>query len=509
MDADAELLIKALDVLPAEAALLAADGTILYTNHQWTEFGRDNGLVGEEAATLNDNYLTVTEAADDEHACEAATGLAAVLSGEQSQFRLEYPCHSPTEKRWFLMLVQGLAYQDDRYAVMTHLDITERKLAEIAVRERNETLEELHSAVHELLQIDSTQDVADRAVVYLDQLLGFPLVGLWLYKADRDALVPAAESEASSVLVEELPVYSGDESLSWEVFSTNTTRVISDLTTVPERYNPETPIRSEIIIPLGDYGVLNIGATEPDAFTEIDITLAEIWAGTVTQVLARLDREEQLHEQRRKLTRERDRLADFASLVSHDLRNPLNVAMGGVDLVQDEYASEYLDAVADALDRIDQLIDDLLTLARQGEAVGSRDAVQLSSLVETCWATVETAGSELVITTELTVLADEGRLQQVFENLFRNAIEHGGEDVTITVGDLSNERGFFVEDDGAGIPDAARENVFATGYSTATEGTGFGLSIVRDIVEAHGWEIRAADGREGGARFEITNVDTV
>jgi signal transduction histidine kinase len=241
----------------------------------------------------------------------------------------------------------------------------------------------------------------------------------------------------------------------------------------------------------------------------MDVTLAEIWASTVTQVLARLDREEQLHEQRRKLTRERDRLADFANLVSHDLRNPLNVAMGGVDLVRDEYASEQLNAVADALDRMDQLIDDLLTLARQGEAVGSRDAVQLSSLVETGWATVETARSELVITTDLTVLADEGRLQQVFENLFRNAIEHGGADVTITVGDLSDERGFFVEDDGAGIPDAAREDVFATGYSTATEGTGFGLSIVRDIVEAHGWEIRATDGREGGARFEITNVDTV
>lgn len=345
--------------------------------------------------------------------------------------------------------------------------------------------------------------------VSLDELLEFSLVGLWLYDADRDALVPAAESEDSDALITDMPTYSGGESLSWQAFSTNRTRVIDDLTDVPERYNPNTPIQSEIIIPLGDSGVLNIGATEPHAFDEIDVTLAEVWAGTVTQVLARLDREEQLRNQRRELTRERDRLEDFASLVSHDLRNPLTVATGRLELAQDECESEHLDAIENSLARMDHLIDDLLTLARQGQAVGSPDAIHLSSLVEECWTTVETPHADLIVTTELTVLGDEGRLQQVFENLFRNAIEHGGADITITVGDLPDERGFFVEDTGTGIPATDREDVFAAGYSTATDGTGFGLSIVRDIVEAHGWEIRVTDGSEGGARFEITDVETV
>jgi len=509
METSGDLLIEALDVFPTEAALLASDGTILYTNQRWHEFGRENGLVGTEAATLDENYLTVTGAADDEYAREAAAGLTAVLSGKQSRFRLEYPCHSPTEKRWFLMVVQGFDYQDDRYAVMVHLNITDRKLAELAVGEQNEALEGLHRAVHDLLQTDSKQEVADRTVTYLDELLEFPIVGFWLYDADRGALIPAAESEDSDALIEELPIYSGGESLSWQVFSTNTTRVIDDLTDVQGRYNPDTPIQSEIIIPLGDYGVINIGATEPNAFDTVDVTLAEIWTGTVTQVLARLDREEQLRDQRRELTRERDRLEDFASLVSHDLRNPLNVATGRLELAQDEYESENLDAVENSLDRMDRLIDDLLTLARQGQAVGSRDAVHLPSLVKKCWTTVETTHADLVVTTERTVVADEGRLQQVFENLFRNAIEHGGEDVTITVGDLSDDRGFFVEDDGNGIPEAKREDIFAAGYSTAADGTGFGLSIVQDIVEAHGWEIQVTEGNEGGARFEITDIETV
>jgi signal transduction histidine kinase len=96
----------------------------------------------------------------------------------------------------------------------------------------------------------------------------------------------------------------------------------------------------------------------------------------------------------------------------------------------------------------------------------------------------------------------------VLENLFRNAIEHGRSDVTIRVGTLSDETGFYVEDDGPGIPSDTRDEVFEQGYSTADDGTGFGLSIVREIAEAHGWEISATDSAEGGARFEIRGVDT-
>jgi signal transduction histidine kinase len=91
------------------------------------------------------------------------------------------------------------------------------------------------------------------------------------------------------------------------------------------------------------------------------------------------------------------------------------------------------------------------------------------------------------------------------ENLFRNAIEHGGEDVTIRVGGLSD--GFYVEDDGPGVPEDARDEVFEVGYSTSPDGTGFGLNIVKEIAEAHNWEITLTEGTTGGARFEITNVE--
>ncbi|ELZ27059.1 integral membrane sensor signal transduction histidine kinase [Halogeometricum pallidum JCM 14848] len=210
---------------------------------------------------------------------------------------------------------------------------------------------------------------------------------------------------------------------------------------------------------------------------------------------------------RRELEQTNERLEEFANVISHDLRNPLNVAQGRVDLARTECDSEHLDHVVRAHTRIEVLIDDLLTLAREGEQVGELEAVAVRELIETCWQTVETAQATIVIQIDRTIQADRSRVQQLFENLIRNAIEHGGADVTVTVGELAD--GFYVEDDGPGIPEDDRDGVFDAGYSTAEDGTGFGLSIVTQVADAHGWDIRATEGTDGGARFEIRGVEFV
>jgi len=204
----------------------------------------------------------------------------------------------------------------------------------------------------------------------------------------------------------------------------------------------------------------------------------------------------------RELERQNERLEEFASVISHDLRNPLNVAEGHLEMAMEEYDDEHLEAVAEAHGRIEMLVEDLLTLARQGKQIEAPEPVELARLVEECWRNVETGDATLDVETASTVMADESRLEQLLENLFRNAIEHGGEAVTVTVGD--REGGFYVEDDGPGIPAAEREQVLESGYSTKDEGTGFGLSIVQTVAEAHGWEVSVTDGASGGARFEFS-----
>ncbi|GAB3680659.1 histidine kinase N-terminal 7TM domain-containing protein [Salinarchaeum chitinilyticum] len=237
--------------------------------------------------------------------------------------------------------------------------------------------------------------------------------------------------------------------------------------------------------------------------TETAISAGEVTLGSVLSLEDVTDAE----ESRRALEREKERLDRFASVVAHDLRNPLNVAEGRIDLAREAVrdggdADEHLQAAADAHDRMEILIDDLLTLAREGKDIDETSAVDLGELVPACWETVDADSATLTVTEPPTVVADPDRLRQLFENLFRNAVEHGGEDVTITVGALETAEGFFVEDDGQGIPEEDREEVFVAG-TTNPDGTGFGLAIVSEIVQAHGWSIAAVEGREGGARFEI------
>jgi PAS domain S-box-containing protein len=213
----------------------------------------------------------------------------------------------------------------------------------------------------------------------------------------------------------------------------------------------------------------------------------------------------------RALQRERDRLDEFASVVSHDLRNPLNVIEGRLELLCEDCDSDHLDSIATAVDRMDRIIEDVLWLAREGRDVGSMAPTDLRAAVDAAWelAADGADGAELCYATDdrslPTIRADDDRLHQLLENLLGNAIDHGGEDVTVTVGAL--EDGFYVADDGPGIPEDDRDRVFAAGYSTGEEGTGFGLSIVEGIADAHGWEIEATESEPGGARFEIRGVD--
>jgi PAS domain S-box-containing protein len=211
--------------------------------------------------------------------------------------------------------------------------------------------------------------------------------------------------------------------------------------------------------------------------------------------------------QQRRLAAQNERLDQFTSVISHDLRNPLNVAQGRLELAREECDSEHLTAAADAHARMDELIEDLLAMARGGRSVGDREAVSVEELATRAWATIESPEATIETDIERTIAADPSRLRQAFENLFRNAIEHGGGDVTITVGELPE--GFYVEDDGNGIPESRLDQVFEEGFSTSDEGTGLGLNIVRQIVEAHEWQIRVKNGSRGGARFEITGVEFV
>ncbi|ELZ85731.1 HTR-like protein [Haloferax elongans ATCC BAA-1513] len=206
----------------------------------------------------------------------------------------------------------------------------------------------------------------------------------------------------------------------------------------------------------------------------------------------------------RRLTRTNERLERFASVVSHDLRNPLNVAVGNVELAHETGDQKYTQNAQRALSRMDVIIQDALQLARNGQLVEDTEVVRLETVVSLAWDAVVTDDAELTIESDGTLAADADRLQRLFENLVRNALEHGGDDVTVRVG--TTDDGFYVEDTGTGIEPDRRDEVFEAGVSTNDGGTGLGLVIVSEIVDAHGWDIHVESGRDGGARFVVSGV---
>jgi PAS domain S-box-containing protein len=217
----------------------------------------------------------------------------------------------------------------------------------------------------------------------------------------------------------------------------------------------------------------------------------------------------ELRERERELEEQNERLEAFTGVVSHDLRNPLNVAKGYLELLQDDIDRDELALIESSLDRMGLLIDDLLRLARGGNTIDEPEPVSLTAVAAAARDTVETGDATVTLGSDLRFRADESRLQQLLENLLRNSVEHGPDDVTVTVGALADGAGLCVADDGPGIPPEERDAVFSPTTLASDDGSGLGLAIVNEIVEAHGWSITVTESSEGGARFEVTGVERV
>lgn len=398
--------------------------------------------------------------------------------------------------------------------------------------QRNQ-LEALHHATGELIECDSTQDIADRLVGAAEDILGFSIVVVRLYDADAGGLVPIAGSDAVSKTLPEREVFTPEGgNLNWQAYESGDVQVFDDIEALEFAADQDTGLRSLLHVPLDEYGTIAVGETIPSAFDETDVFLTRILATAGKTALRAQERESTLKAERDRVERQNERLNEFASVLSHDLRSPLTVAQGRLELLDAEYDSEDIDAALNAIDRMNTLVDDLLRLAREPDPDLELATVSLSSIAQDCWGTVSAPGVTLSIDSDQTIDAEPSRLRQLLENLFRNSVEHGStgrraepggavedgltsqrtqqgdaaeredDGFEVRVGALP-DGGFFVEDTGSGISPDEHTEVLEMGYSTRSDNTGFGLAIVKDIATEHGWEMRLTESTEGGARFEF------
>ena len=219
----------------------------------------------------------------------------------------------------------------------------------------------------------------------------------------------------------------------------------------------------------------------------------------VRDVTDRNERERELEQQNR-------RLESFASMLAHELRNPVNIGQIYSQQLPTDTDPEVVEYITEAFDRIEDMIDVILVLARGREAVGGSNSIRLAEVAREAWEDVNGPDATLEVDLGATIQADETYVRHLFGNLFKNAVQHGGADVTVTVGEVST--GFYVADDGSGIPAADQDTVFEAGYTTAggRGGSGLGLAFVRELAEVYEWTCSVTESSTGGARFEFTDV---
>ncbi|WP_276258456.1 GAF domain-containing sensor histidine kinase [Haloglomus litoreum] len=388
---------------------------------------------------------------------------------------------------------------------------------------RERMLASLLDATQELMVARDADAIAQVAVDAARDRLGYELVGVHLLPdAPRpegdgggpnspEGLVPIAWTEPLVALIgqDPPPTIEPGTGVAWESFEEGSLRVFDDLRTAEvELMDPETAFRSELHVPLGRHGILIVGSAEVDEFDAGDVYFARILAANTTAALENLAARRAIEAREQELARQNRRLEEFADVISHDLRNPLAVAQATIEMGLETGEAAEFEKTRDALDRMEALVDGLLTLAKEGRAVGDPEPVDVAAVAERAWETVETGGATLT-TASVDLQADPARLRQLLENLLRNAVDHGADDpadLTVTVGPLEDGPGFVVADDGRGIPEKERDAVFEHGVSPGG-GTGLGLTIVRTIAEAHGWSVGVEPSEDGGTRFVFRTAE--
>ncbi|KAA9397074.1 hybrid sensor histidine kinase/response regulator [Haloarcula sp. CBA1130] len=193
---------------------------------------------------------------------------------------------------------------------------------------------------------------------------------------------------------------------------------------------------------------------------------------------------------------------EISSGVSHDAKNPLNVIMGRLELL--DIGEPHEDALLRSVRRVETLLTDLSRIGSIACPVSETASLSLADVATEVWAAASYEDATVEVATDATIDAENDRLQVLLRELFDNAVTHSEGSVTVTIGDTDS--GFYVADDGPGIPDADRDEVFKQGFGTTTEGEGYGLFLVDTAARAHGWTVSVGESESGGTRIDVTTA---
>lgn len=248
-------------------------------------------------------------------------------------------------------------------------------------------------------------------------------------------------------------------------------------------------------------------------YTKLDVQMLDFLSNIASIAIFNAKYENENSELNDEIKELEKRIEQFMSVITHDLRNPLNTAQGYTNMYEEDSNDSHLRWVKKAHSRIEQLISDMIHLLRFGEKIVSFETHTIGNIAEDAWKSIDTQNTKVNINSTAEVEVSYERCKKLLEILFTNAIQHNNDTITINVGDVVEDGdiiGFYVEDNGRGIPKNSSKDIFEHGYSTTNNGTGLGLTIVKIITDVHDWKIEAVsldeieeERKSRGARFNI------
>lgn len=199
------------------------------------------------------------------------------------------------------------------------------------------------------------------------------------------------------------------------------------------------------------------------------------------------------------MVQKNNELEQFTSILKHDLTNHLMIIQEYAKLTQTD-DTDKIEKVINSATRAQEIIDDMDTVLRNKGAKPEPVDLDFKKICQEVWENIKTESDSLIIDNTMNFKADEGMTKVLLENIFKNSIEHGGENVTITA-KITDDM-MCISDDGVGIPEENIGEVFKSGYS-GNNGTGLGMSIISVMCDSQGWDIRIDKDYTDGTKIDI------
>lgn len=338
------------------------------------------------------------------------------------------------------------------------------------------------NTIQEALYAETHEGMADTVLEEMPEALDLPIAGIWKHQPARQTLEPLGMTEKGANLFDEQPAFPEGQSLAWQTFETGSTSIVSDVSEHPEAYNPETPIKGEIIVPIGQFGVLIAGSTYKRSFTRIDANILEILAGNIEAIAQVIQQRREIHLF--------DQVID--RILRHNVRNRLTPIFGYANEIVEEgqeSVEPYAKNIVDVAEELKKTSQHAREMRRVVQNIDSVVTIQLGDIVTSAVETLQENRSdgEIVVTIETNPeVTAHPELETAIRHLVRNGLEHNTSEfprVTLTVTDTAAGPTVRVVDNGPGIDTHELDVLEEHGESALQHGTGAGLWIVDRVIE--------------------------